>query len=86
MIQHLTGPNGQSVAAQVKDSGSQTFRVEFSPRTAGEHRISVSVAAVPVAGSPFSCKAYDVKAIRVKEAARGTVGKPVTFLGECYLN
>jgi len=70
------------VAAQVKDSGNNSYRVEFSPRTAGEHRIAVSVSREPVPGSPFSCKAYDVKAIKVMAADSGSVGKPVTFLGE----
>jgi len=70
------------VAAQVKDSGNNSFRVEFSPRTAGEHRIAVAVAREPVPGSPFSCKAYDVKAIKVMAADTGSVGKAVTFLGE----
>lgn len=78
----LTGPNGQSVPAQVKDTGSQTFQVEFSPRVAGEHRISVAYRKVAIAGSPFSCKVYDVKAIKVKDVAEGIVAKPITFLGK----
>ncbi|PSN34738.1 hypothetical protein C0J52_17746 [Blattella germanica] len=77
----LTGPNGQSVPAQVKDTGSQTFQVEFSPRVAGEHRIAVAYRKVAIAGSPFSCKVYDVKAIKVKDVAKGIVAKPITFLG-----
>lgn len=78
----LTGPNGQSVPAQVKDTGSQTFQVEFSPRVAGEHRIAVAYRKVAIAGSPFSCKVYDVKAIKVKNVTEGIVAKPVTFLGK----
>ncbi|XP_046393064.1 filamin-A isoform X2 [Ischnura elegans] len=93
----IEGPNGQSVPAQVKDSGGQTFRVEFCPRIAGEHRIHVASITrggedgastssgntpVPVPGSPFSCKVYDVKAIKVKEVGRGMVNRPVTFVVE----
>lgn len=78
----LTGPNGQSVPAQVKDTGSQTFQVEFSPRVAGEHRIAVAYRKVAIAGSPFSCKVYDVKAIKVKDVAEGIVAKPITFIVE----
>lgn len=33
-------------------------------------------------GSPFSCKVYDVTAIKVKDAKRGVIGMPVTFLGK----
>ncbi|KAG8237581.1 hypothetical protein J437_LFUL003305, partial [Ladona fulva] len=85
------GPNGQSVPAQVKDTGGQTFRVEFCPRVAGEHRILVAgvvrgaedgPTAAPVPGSPFSCKVYDVKAIKVREVGRGMVNRPVTFVVE----
>ncbi|KDR11639.1 Filamin-A [Zootermopsis nevadensis] len=79
---NVEGPNGQSVPAQVKDTGSQTFQVEFSPRVAGEHRIAVAYRKVAIAGSPFSCKVYDVKAIKVKDVAEGIVAKPITFLVE----
>ena len=77
------GPTlGHSVAAQVKDNGDQTFQAEFTPKVAGEHRIHVLYEGKHVAGSPFCCKVYDVTAIKVKEASKGVVGKPVTFLGE----
>lgn len=33
-------------------------------------------------GSPFSCKVYDVGAIKVRDTERGIVGKAVTFLGK----
>ncbi|XP_069676636.1 filamin-A isoform X2 [Periplaneta americana] len=79
---NVEGPNGQSVPAQVKDTGSQTFQVEFTPRVAGEHRIAVAYRKVAIAGSPFSSKVYDVKAIRVKDVAKGIVAKPITFLVE----
>lgn len=72
---------GHVVAAQVKDNGDHTFLAEFTPKVAGEHRIHVLYLGKPVAGSPFSCKVYDVSAIKVKEASKGVVGKPVTFLG-----
>lgn len=32
-------------------------------------------------GSPFSCKVYDVTAIKVKDSKHGVIGMPVTFLG-----
>ena len=69
------------MAAQVKDNGDQTFQGEFTPKVAGEHRIHVMHEGKPVSGSPFNCKVYDVNAIKIKEATKGVVGKPVTFLG-----
>ncbi|GLH04456.1 Uncharacterized protein GBIM_10161 [Gryllus bimaculatus] len=79
----IFSPGGQAVPAQVKETGApHAFQVEFTPRTAGEHRIMLAYRQVPVAGSPFSCKVYDVSAIRVTGAAHGLVSKPVTFLVE----
>ncbi|XP_063983805.1 filamin-C isoform X1 [Diachasmimorpha longicaudata] len=79
---NVEGPNGQAVPAQVTDNKDTTCSVAFTPRVVGEHRISVSHRNVPVVGSPFSCKVYDVTAIKVKDAQRGVVGVPVTFLVE----
>lgn len=86
----MIGPNGQAVPAQVTDNKDTTCTVAFTPRVVGEHRIAVSHRNVPVVGSPFSCKVYDVTAIKVKDSKRGVIGMPVTFLGIfyylCYLN
>ncbi|KAL4704817.1 hypothetical protein ACJJTC_001292, partial [Scirpophaga incertulas] len=77
-----TGPNGASVPAAVSSAGSAVFRAEFVPKAVGEHRLNVLVDSVPIPASPFHLKVYDVTAIRVKDVAHGTVGKPVTFLVE----
>ncbi|XP_076247657.1 filamin-type immunoglobulin domains fbug isoform X3 [Calliopsis andreniformis] len=79
---NVEGPNGQAVPAQVTDNKDTTCSVAFTPRIVGEHRISVSHRNVPVVGSPFSCKVYDVTAIKVKDAKHGVIGMPVTFLVE----
>ncbi|XP_039765519.1 filamin-A [Pararge aegeria] len=79
---NVEGPNGASVPAAVAAAGAGTFRAEFVPRAVGEHRLNVLVDSVPIPASPFHLKVYDVTAIRVKDVAHGTVGKPVTFLVE----
>uniref|UniRef100_A0A6P7EZ55 Filamin-A-like n=1 Tax=Diabrotica virgifera virgifera TaxID=50390 RepID=A0A6P7EZ55_DIAVI len=76
------GPGGQAVPTQVQPLGNGQFRAEFVPRVVGEHRVNVSVSGVPTVGSPYAAKVYDVQAIKIKEAASGIVGKPVTFLVE----
>lgn len=68
--------------AQVKENGGGAYAIEFSPRIVGEHRIMVNYRGVAVAGSPFGCKVYDCKAIKVKNVEKGVVGKPVTFIGK----
>ncbi|KAK6644516.1 hypothetical protein RUM43_000783 [Polyplax serrata] len=79
---NVEGPNGQSVPAQMKENGGGTHSVEFTPRVVGEHKIMVNYRGVAVAGSPFGCKVYDCKAIKVKNVEKGVVGKPVTFLDD----
>ncbi|XP_011501590.1 PREDICTED: filamin-A [Ceratosolen solmsi marchali] len=79
---NVEGPNGQAVPAQVTDNKDTTCTVSFTPRIVGEHRISVSHRNLPVLGSPFSCKVYDVAAIKVKDTKKGVIGLPVTFLVE----
>ena len=78
----IVGPNGVTVPSQVTEKSKHTFGVEFSPRIPGEHRISVLLRKGHVPGSPYSCKVYDLSAIKVKDTSSGTIGKPVTFLGE----
>lgn len=80
------GPNGSAVPAQVKESGTQAYKIEFCPKIVGEHKIAVNYLRTPVAGSPFSCKVYDIKAIKVKSVPKGTVGQQVTFIGKYYIN
>lgn len=71
------------VPAQVVERGKNLFGVEFMPRQLpGEHRINVFVKGVPVSGSPFACKVYDVNSIKVTGTKQGVLGKPVTFLVE----
>lgn len=82
LMKDYIGPNGSAVPAQVKDSGSQSYKIEFCPKIVGEHKIAVSYLRTPVAGSPFSCKVYDIKAIKVKSVPKGTVGQQVTFIGK----
>ncbi|XP_050433144.1 filamin-A isoform X2 [Adelges cooleyi] len=79
---NVEGPNGSAVPAQVKESGTQSYKIEFCPKIVGEHKIAVSYLRTPVAGSPFSCKVYDINAIKVKSVPKGTIGQQVTFIVE----
>ena len=78
----IDSPSGEEVPAQVQDLGDGTFKAEFCPKIAGEHQIYISFREEQVPGSPFSCKVYNVNAIKVRECIKGIVGKPVTFLVE----
>jgi filamin len=78
----IDSPTGEEVPAQVLDLGAGSFKAEFCPKMAGEHQIYISFRDEQVPGSPFACKVYNVNAIKVRECAKGIVGKPVTFLVE----
>lgn len=82
MQQRALGANGQCIPALVKNTGNRTATVEFSPKFVGDYKIGVNYKKMPIAGSPFSCKVYDVNAINVTPAPNGIVGQPVTFLSE----
>lgn len=57
-------------------------KIEFTPRSPGEHAIHLSYKGMPLPGSPFATKVYNIKEISVKEMPKEiVVGKPVTFLG-----
>ena len=78
----IDSPDGESIQADIKETGNGTFNVDFCPVAAGEHQIYLSFGTEPIPGSPFACKVYNVEAIQVRECQKGIVGKPVTFLVE----
>ncbi|CAG2102208.1 unnamed protein product, partial [Medioppia subpectinata] len=80
----ITGPTGQSVPMTLqRDVDSGVTNIEFLPAIPGEYLIQLKHKGVPIPGSPFSSKIYDIKRIRVKEIPREIVsGKAVTFIVE----
>ena len=61
---------------------ADSVRIEFTPRSPGEHAIHLSYKRMLLPGSPFATKVYNIKEISVKEMPKEiVVGKPVTFLG-----
>lgn len=78
----IDSPNGQTLAATIRRDGGNVA-VEFLPRIAGEYLIHVIYQGMPLAGSPFATKVYNIREIQVKEMPKEiVVGRPVTFLGK----
>jgi hypothetical protein len=81
----VEGPSGQVLPVSLKSdakSGPNVY-LSFIPRDAGEHLIHLVFNGMPLSGSPFKTKVYNIKEICVKEMPKEiVVGKPVTFLGE----
>ncbi|XP_064455536.1 filamin-A-like [Ornithodoros turicata] len=78
----VEGPDGSPVPCSLKDAGGRNLKVEFLPSRTGEHRIHVAHLGTPIPNSPFTCKVFDIRQIKVRDIPRGIVGKPVTFIVE----
>ncbi|XP_013775194.1 LOW QUALITY PROTEIN: filamin-A-like [Limulus polyphemus] len=78
----IEGVNAETLPYNIKETGSGNFKVDFTPRETGEYRILVDHLGIPLPGSPFISKVYDIKQIKVRDVGIGVVGKPVTFLVE----
>lgn len=78
----IEGPQGYPVLPHVFDQGDETVKVEFVPPVTGEYKIHVNFCGVPIPGSPFITRVYDVRQIKVREVQHGIVGKPATIIVE----
>jgi hypothetical protein len=79
-VESVTG-NPTPIPVTLKQE-ADSVRIEFTPRSPGEHAIHLTYRGMPLPGSPFVTKVYNIKEISVKEMPKEiVVGKPVTFLG-----
>ena len=65
----VSAPNsGSKLPVKLSQQGkSGDVRAEYVPKTVGPHRIDVSFVGSPVAGSPWSCEAFDPSLVKVKD-------------------
>lgn len=78
-----TGPNHESLRAEIEGDPAHGYKVSFTPQEVGDHVVDLKVAGASAAGCPFVIKAFDSKRVRVSEITNGQVGKPVYFTSEC---
>ena len=57
------------------------LKAEFVPVEVGPHCITVTIADIEIAGSPFVCEVYDTSKVRVSQLSNAVVGKPCEFEG-----
>ncbi|KAI6243820.1 BMA-FLN-2, isoform d [Aphelenchoides fujianensis] len=69
----------QNCPAEIFEEEANVRRIEFVPQAVGDHEIALHVNGTEVAGSPFTCRAYDPAAILVGQIPDGVVNKPVHF-------
>uniref|UniRef100_A0A0K0DPG2 Calponin-homology (CH) domain-containing protein n=1 Tax=Angiostrongylus cantonensis TaxID=6313 RepID=A0A0K0DPG2_ANGCA len=53
--------------------------VKYTPKCVGNHQVDISMLGEPIAGSPFTAKAYDARMALLSECDHAVVGKPCTF-------
>ncbi|VDN21986.1 unnamed protein product, partial [Cylicostephanus goldi] len=51
----------------------------YTPKCVGNHQVDISMLGEPIAGSPFTAKAYDARMARLSQCDQAIVGKPCTF-------
>ncbi|WKY14556.1 hypothetical protein Q1695_000244 [Nippostrongylus brasiliensis] len=52
----------------------------YTPKCVGNHQVDISMMGEPIAGSPFTAKAYDARMARLSQCdQQAVVGKPCTF-------
>jgi filamin len=82
-VQAPTGKAAQSLNVTSDDSAPNCALIEFEPTCTGEHVIHLAYGPDSVVGSPFTTKAYDLSAIKVKQMPTEIrIGTPITFLVE----
>uniref|UniRef100_A0A1I7XV17 Filamin-A n=1 Tax=Heterorhabditis bacteriophora TaxID=37862 RepID=A0A1I7XV17_HETBA len=51
----------------------------YTPKCVGNHQIDITLSNEPIAGSPFTAKAYDARMARLTPCEKAVIGKPCTF-------
>ncbi|CAD6188807.1 unnamed protein product [Caenorhabditis auriculariae] len=52
----------------------------YTPKCVGNHQIDISLGGEPIAGSPFTAKAYDARKAILTPPETAVAGKPATFI------
>lgn len=77
----VEGPT-KTATCKIEPLGNGKWRVMFTPKEVGEHKVRVEVGSTPLLGSPFVCKVGDPSKCSVtrNESARHTaLGRPTSY-------
>lgn len=66
----VTGPKGENILVRLYQQSNGDYIGEFTPLTAGQHRIDIMYANQPVSGSPFAAMAYDVREAEISNVPK----------------
>lgn len=74
----VIGPNGQELHTMIQEQMQHSFRVEYTPVIAGDHKIEVTYFGLPVCGT-WKSKAWDVCKVICSQVPLGKVGHQSAF-------
>uniref|UniRef100_A0A8R1DTB9 Calponin-homology (CH) domain-containing protein n=1 Tax=Caenorhabditis japonica TaxID=281687 RepID=A0A8R1DTB9_CAEJA len=75
-------PQGNDLPVNVtRSKDNETLHIAtYVPKCVGNHLIDISLAGEPIAGSPFTAKAYDARKTTLVPPTNAVVNKPATFV------
>uniref|UniRef100_A0A1I7TZU6 Filamin-A n=1 Tax=Caenorhabditis tropicalis TaxID=1561998 RepID=A0A1I7TZU6_9PELO len=75
-------PQGNELPVNVTRSrDNETLHIAtYVPKCVGNHVIDISLSGEPIAGSPFTAKAYDARKTTLVPPTNAVVGRPATFV------
>ncbi|KAK6008917.1 Filamin/ABP280 repeat protein, partial [Ostertagia ostertagi] len=74
-------PQGNDLPVEITRSRQDEtlYIATYTPKCVGNHQVDISMMGEPIAGSPFTAKAYDARMARLSQCDQAIVGKPCTF-------
>ncbi|XP_044751932.1 filamin-C isoform X2 [Coccinella septempunctata] len=77
----ISGPNGSAVPVRCYQTKTGKLQAEFTARESGPNKIEVLHQAKSLNGSPFTCQAFDLEAVKITDIphTQGNVGEAVQF-------
>ncbi|XGW35258.1 hypothetical protein V3C99_018908 [Haemonchus contortus] len=74
-------PQGNDLPVEINRSrqDESLYIATYMPKCVGNHQVDISMMGEPIAGSPFTAKAYDARMARLSPCDQAIVGKPCTF-------
>uniref|UniRef100_A0A8R1XV92 Uncharacterized protein n=1 Tax=Onchocerca volvulus TaxID=6282 RepID=A0A8R1XV92_ONCVO len=71
--------NNIPVNISKSDTDDKKYIISYTPKNVGNHQIDISCDGNPIAGSPFTSKAFDAKCAKLSCIEEAVVGHPCTF-------
>ncbi|XP_039301145.1 filamin-C-like, partial [Nilaparvata lugens] len=84
-LEIIVSVNGCNVPNYVQSEGNAKFRVNFKPREAAPHNLSVRFNGEPIPGSPFTCRVLEPGQVAISGSGikMTAAGRPAYVYVDC---